>query len=360
MKLSFKDVLIVPKYSEVHSRLSVDTSTNILGSKLHIPILSANMDCVTDYSMAEHMHKYGGMGIIHRFYKSKDERISDISKSISNNIGTISIGTNNNEKQFFNFIYDLYGDKIKRICVDVSHGHSKSVKEMVSEIFARNSKIEILAGNVCTYDGTKFLMDIGVSNVKVGIGPGSACTTRTTTGVGVPQFSAIEECVNARNNWIGSYVNIIADGGITGPDDLCKAIACGADAVMLGMLLAGCDESAAPIEIIRKNQPIYYNDNREIVCDKEATGYKIYRGQSSHEIQKDVGNYRSDVASEGESFRIPGNGPLKLTLDRLVGGLRSSMSYVGAFDIRKFHKNAEFIQISHNGYLEGKPHGKNT
>ena len=230
------------------------------------------------------------------------------------------------------------------ICVDTAHGHSAGVLEAVRETRKRFPKLQLIAGNVATYAGTKALIETGVNAVKVGVGPGSICTTRIVAGVGVPQLSAIGDAVSAAK---GSGVAIIADGGIKYSGDVAKALAAGADTVMIGSLFAGTDE--APGEII-----LY-----------QGRSYKSYRGMGSIGAMNDGSKdryFQADVESpqklvpEGIEGRVPYKGPLRESIYQLVGGLRSSMGYLGCATISELHTKAKFVKISSAGLRESHVH----
>jgi IMP dehydrogenase len=247
------------------------------------------------------------------------------------------------------------GDRIARIealltvgcdviCIDTAHGHSAGVLEAVRDTRKRFPKLQLIAGNVATYEATKALIETGVNAVKVGVGPGSICTTRIVAGVGVPQLTAIGDAVAAAK---GTGVAIIADGGIKYSGDVAKALAAGADTVMIGSLFAGTDE--APGEII-----LY-----------QGRSYKSYRGMGSIGAMKEGSKdryFQADVESpqklvpEGIEGRVPYKGPLRESIYQLVGGLRSSMGYLGCANISELHTKAKFVRISSAGLRESHVH----
>jgi IMP dehydrogenase len=230
------------------------------------------------------------------------------------------------------------------ICIDTAHGHSSGVLEAVRQTRKKFSKVQLVAGNVATADATKALIDTGVNAVKVGVGPGSICTTRIVAGVGVPQLTAINDAVSAAK---GSGVAIIADGGIKFSGDVAKALAAGADTVMIGSLFAGTDE--APGEII-----LY-----------QGRSYKSYRGMGSIGAMKEGSKdryFQGDVENaqklvpEGIEGRVPYKGPLRESIYQLIGGLRSSMGYLGCATIAELHAKAKFVKISSAGLRESHVH----
>ncbi len=247
-----------------------------------------------------------------------------------------AVGTNDQEKER---VYELVKAEVDVIVIDTAHGHSSKVKEMVKYI-KKNFNVDVIAGNVATYEGTKFLIDSGVDAVKIGIGPGSICTTRVVTGVGVPQIFAIMEASKIAKK---ENVPIIADGGIKYSGDIAKAIAAGSDSVMLGNLLAGTEES--PGEMI-----IY-----------KGRSYKTYRGMGSlGAMMSGSTRYPQGIPGklvpEGIEGMVPFKGPLKETIYQLIGGLKASMGYVGARNIKEFQDKSKFIKITNAGLRESHPH----
>ncbi len=340
--LSYDDVLILPKFSEHASRSDADTTSVLVpGISLPTPIVSANMDTVTEWQMAEAMAYAGGLGVIHRFMSIEDQaeqvrKSRDEAYAIAAAVG---IGFDYMERA--EALVDAGADIL---FLDVAHGHADQALQAVGNL--KSLIVSVVAGNVATENGFRDLADAGADAIKVGIGPGAACTTRLMAGVGVPQLSAINNCAGVSQE---KGVPIIADGGIKNPGDVAKAIAAGADCVMVGSMLAGCDE--APGE-------------EKDIGDKT---YKYYSGMSSKEAQrrkreKELGvdyepeEYRN-LRSEGISGWVESKGPAGDVVRDLTYGLQSAMSYVGAFNIPEFRKQAEFIQITDAGLVESAPHG---
>lgn len=311
--LTFDDVLIVPRYSEVESRLHPDTTSRFLD--LDTPILSANMDTVTGVEMALAMDEAGATGVLHRFMP-KDELLESISKIYHKTPTTaVSVGIGDPDR-FAEWCDTLIGAGATVIVVDVAHAHTKNVIDCVKAYGDQHATLVV--GNVATPAAVEDLLFAGADWVKVGIGPGAACTTRSVTGVGYPQLTAIEQCAKAGP--------IIADGGVKNTADFCKAIAAGADAVMCGSLFAGCDE--APGEIIETPDGLR----------------KTYRGSSSAEAREEFG--LSDRIAEGKAGSVPYTGPAYHTVEQYKRALQSSMSYVGASNIDEFQKRAEFVEVT--------------
>jgi IMP dehydrogenase len=314
--LSFDDVLIAPRYSEIDSRALIDISTSFLGLDLKLPIISANMDYVTESAMANAMLGAGGFYVTHRFYTDAGMRYRDW-ENISGPL-SISVGAREDEL----LLSTLYLDNPPPyITIDVAHGHHKKVADRIKELKALGSKI--IAGNVATTDGARYLEDAGADAIKVGIGPGSVCTTREVTGVGVPQLAAIINCSNAVD------VPIIADGGIKNSGDIVKALAAGADVVMIGSLLAGTNEAPGEIRV-----------------SPDGQRWKPYRGQSI------FGANASHYTPEGVEGWVKERGPVADILHQLAGGIRSGLSYVGARNLSELRLKATFVQVTQATHLE--------
>jgi len=338
--LTFDDALIVPAYSEIESRQEISTAQEFLNLKLEIPILSANMDFVTGVSMVNAMYFKGGLGILHRFYDSDTNYISEIDAVNIKVPLWISVGIRD-LKASLDFIKRVQSrvDNLYGVCIDVAHGHHKKVGELLEIIKGsavdKISNLKVIAGNVATAEGTDFLRESGADAIKVGIGAGSVCTTRTVAGVGIPQLSAILECASVKIDYPQTV--LIADGGIRCSGDIAKALAAGADVVMVGHMLAGTDE--APGEIV--DDGIIYTWS-----DPNRPKYKRYRGQAS------FGANDSRYVKEGIEGLVPYKGPVAPILDDIQAGLRSSMSYVGARTLEEFRENAKFIEVSSHTLME--------
>lgn len=319
---TFDDVLILPQHSDINSRELISTGTDFLGLKLDVPIISSNMDYVTGSKMAIAMHEAGGLGILHRFMPWS-EQLEALDEIYANDTPVaLSVGV----REATNFADLPYDDII--VCIDVAHGDHDRVVSLIENIKTYYPHVKIIAGNVATAEGYSRLSSAGADAIKVGIGPGSVCTTREVTGVGVPQLSAIMN-VAARRASIKGTVQIIADGGIKNSGDMVKALAAGADVVMLGSLLAGASE--CPVEAI-----------------ETADGHRLkpYRGQSIFGVNG------AKFTPEGISGYVFEKGPVKDIIKQLRGGLRSGMSYVGAMNLDELRENTEFIRISPGTQVE--------
>lgn len=330
--LSFDDVLLIPQLTPLASRSLADTSAWITPSlKLKIPFLSANMDTVTDSKMAICLGKLGGMGVIHQF-QSIDREAAEV-KKVKKTLGKLPVAAAVGVNGMADRAAALAAAGVDLMVVDAAHGHSPLVADAVRTIKRLYPKMPVLAGNIATKDGAGYLIASGADAVKVGVGPGSVCTTRLVTGAGVPQFSAILAAKSA----IGKKrIGLVADGGIKRPGDVVKALAAGATAVMSGNIFAGTSESP---------------------------GRGIYRGSSTMAAARsraDRGD-RKNVADqwsrvEGVEARVPFKGPLAPIIERFLGGLRSGMSYAGARNLAELQKNARFIRITPAGLHESHPH----
>lgn len=350
--LTFDDVLIRPQFSDINSRSEVDLTVEIPGYDKFFPVISANMDTVTGEDMAATMFDYCGLGALHRFWS-----IEDNCKAIKNLLGQgrnafCSFGLGDTELNRFS---RLYSAGARLFILDVAHAAQQQVVDQYRK--AKEFKYAfIVVGNFASGESLyAFARKLGYwpDGIKIGIGPGSACTTRLKTGIGIPQFSAIREIMNfVRYNSIGGKPPfVIADGGMRTPGDIAKALGAGADMVMLGGMLAGTDET--PGEVIHSIQD-WAN------YQQKAYSFKQYRGSASKESYDDQGKDTSWRTAEGESFTVPYKGPVADVLADIEGGLRSAFTYVGARSLKEFHEKVEFIEISSAGYIEGTPHGKKS
>ncbi len=322
--LSYDDILLIPNYSTVRSRIDVDLTTRATRHyKINLPIISANMDTITEFRMANEMRKFGALGIVHRFNTIDEE--SNIVRELKDNDNDIiaaSIGVSGDYKKRLEKLVES-GANI--ICIDVAHGHHKLVKDTIE--LCQKYDVDSIAGNIATAEAAKFLCDCGADAVKVGIGPGSMCTTRINTGFGVPQITAIEEAYKVCKDY---DVPIIADGGIKNSGDVAKALAVGAETVMSGALFAGCKETPG---IVNKegNFPNYKL-------------YKRYRGSAS--LESKIIHKLEDKNIEGISVSVEYRGPIKYVIQNIEDGLRSALSYGGARNISEFRQKVSYIRVS--------------
>lgn len=340
--LTFDDVLLLPRYAAVRRReVSLATS---LGKHtvLGIPLLSAPMDTVTESELAIALGREGGLGVIHKNMTPAKQagEVAKVKKRKLLAAAAISFGDGALERALA-----VCKAGVDVVVIDTAHGHSKGVIEMTKLLKKdyRFRKVVLVSGNVGTADGARALISAGANVVKVGIGPGSICTTRVVAGIGVPQLSAIWETVRAAK---GSGVPIIADGGISHSGDIVKALAAGATAVMVGRLLASTAE--APGKLVT-------------VAGKR---YKTYRGMGSFEAMQagskdrygQAQSKKGELVPEGVSARVPYTGTLHDVVVQLMGGLTSGMVYIGARNLKELAAKAKFVQITQASLMESHPH----
>ena len=338
---TFDDVTLVPKYSSILPSETI-TSTKISHNlNLQIPLMSSAMDTVTESKMAIALSKSGGIGIIHRNL-SIQKQVQEVKKVKKNNflVGA-AIGVNPKDIER---VYKLLEAKVNLIVIDTAHGHTQKVLSMIKKIKKKFKKSTLCAGNIATGKAAKFLADAGVDIVKVGIGPGSICTTRLVTGIGVPQLSAILEVKKALKNY---KTSIISDGGIKFSGDIAKAIAAGADAIMIGSLFSGTIES--PGKTFKYRGKLYKNFR-----GMGSVG-AMSVGSADRYYQKKFKN-TSKYVPEGVEGIVKFKGPVNKIIYKLIGGLKSSMGYLGAKTIKDLQKKGEFIKISKAGFYESMVH----
>jgi len=340
--LTFDDVTLAPSYSEI---LPSETSTSIKLSKylsLKIPIMSSAMDTVTEAKMAIAVGEKGGIGVIHRNLSVK-KQIQEIRKTKSKNLLVgAAVGANSDEHKRAE---QILKENLDLIVVDTAHAHSKKVSNIIKKIIKiKPKKTALCAGNIATKEAAKFLIKLGVDIIKVGIGPGSICTTRLVAGIGVPQLSAI---LNVRKGLKNSRVSIIADGGIKFSGDIAKALAAGADAVMVGSLFAGTDQ--APGKIIKKNGK-YFKSFRGM-----GSIGAMNKGSADRYFQNKQKNASKYVPEGVEGF-VKYKGNVDKIIYQLVGGLKSSMGYLGSKNIVDLRKKPKFYKITKAGFYESMVH----
>ena len=395
--LTYDDVNIVPKYSELESRKDVKLNTKFTkNTELTIPIVSSPMDTITEEKMAVEMMEWGGVGVIHRFMDI--DKQAHMMKSLHyqwDRYFTPLSGNDNEEEKTLDKVWDEWWDNIKHwthppdksdwddlkerlewrermlldddiwrkrprcaaigvtgdylerakelvnngcnvLLIDVAHGHHKLVGEAIEEIKKNISGVEVIAGSIATRYAAKYLCEKGVDGLRVGVGNGSLCETRIRTGIGIPQFSALLDICSITDDY---NVPVIADGGVRYVGDICKGLGCGADSVMLGSLLAGTKETPGDITKVGE----WPNERL----------YKKYRGSASIDSKGDRGEYNN---VEGNSKIIPYKGKVKRILSDIRDGLSSSFSYVGASNILDFQSKCEFVRVTQAGTIEAKPH----
>lgn len=334
--LTYDDVLLMPTHCEITSRSIPSLRSRITKNfTVDIPFISANMDTVTEEKMALAMANLGGVGSLHRFLSIEDQaqEVKNLVKSKSKIPGLVvaaSVGVKEEGKQRAAALVDA---GVEILTLDIAHGDSVMMLEVLEYLKKTHPHVDIIAGNVAMPDGVRRMIDAGADSIKVGIGPGSMCTTRIITGCGVPQLTAVALCVaEARKH----DIPVIADGGIKTSGDIVKAFAAGAESVMLGSMLGGTLES--PGEVVG--------------------GMKKYRGMASKDAQVSWrGNMQQGMAPEGESRMIPCKGSVVDVVHELAGGVRSGMTYLNAQNLSDINKNAYFMEMSTSGMIESRPHG---
>lgn len=336
--ITFDDVLLVPGYNGIRSRQAVTTDVTLGHVTLGLPILSANMDTITGWQMAATIARLGGLGILHRFM-SIEANVAEFKKAREHGPVAVSIGVSGDSMERAEA---LIGAGAEIICVDVAHGHSKMMNQTVRGLREQyGDNLLIIAGNVATYAGADYLAAAGADVIKVGIGPGSVCTTRIKTGFGVPQLTAILDCRKVDRP-------IIADGGIRVPGDAVKALAAGAACVMLGGMLSGTDET--PGQKIERSISDAAGNTR-------TSHFKVFRGMASREAQEDFMGSMSDwKTAEGIAIEVAAKGPVSAIIGDVMGGIRSGMTYCGAKDLKELQRKAQFIEVSRAGVDESLPH----
>ncbi|MTI13441.1 GMP reductase [Sansalvadorimonas verongulae] len=330
IKLGFKDVLFRPKRSTLRSRSQVDLQRTF--RFMHsgrewtgVPVIAANMDTVGTFEIAKALAEHGMLTALHKHYTLEewDGFLKDADEDIYNRI-MVSSGTSDNDFAKLTALLERH-PKLYFICIDVANGYSEHFVSFVSKVRESFPDKVIIAGNVVTGEMVEELLLGGADVVKVGIGPGSVCTTRVKTGVGYPQLSAIIECADAAHGLSGQ---IIGDGGCTCAGDVAKGFGGGADFMMLGGMLAGHDESGG--EIVKEGDEtfkLFYGMSSSTAMDKHAGGVAEYR------------------ASEGKTVKVPYRGPVINTIQDILGGVRSTCTYVGAAQLKELTKRTTFIRV---------------
>ena len=342
LKLTYDDVLLVPQWSDVLPA-EVSLKTHLTRrSALSIPVLSSAMDTVTELTMALTLARLGGMGVLHRNLTPEDQA-EQVRRFKTEEPGLpigAAVGTSDADLARADGLKAAGCDVV---VVDTAHGHSIGVLRRVEQLKGRLEGVEILGGNVATPEATEALIEAGADGVKVGVGPGSICTTRVVAGVGVPQLSAVMECAAAAAT---HGISIIADGGLTKSGDIVKALAAGATTVMLGSLLAGTDE--APGDRVKVG----------------GRHYKSYRGMGSVGAmeQGSAGRYfqegvaKDKLVAEGVEGLVPYGGSVTEKLHQLLGGLRAGMGYTGSATLSDLRQRAKFVRITSAGLVESRTH----
>jgi len=356
LSLTFDDVLLVPAFSDLIPAEAKTTTRLTKNISLHIPLLSAAMDTVTESDMAIAMALDGGIGILHRNMKPEEQaaHVARVKAFDTQTLGEhatrdaqgrlrvgAAVGTGSDA---MDRIEKMVEAGLDVVIIDTAHGHSAKVIETIHLVGAKFPRLDLIAGNIATKDAAQALIDAGVDAVKVGIGPGSICTTRIVAGVGVPQLSAIMHVASICRP-LG--IPVIADGGIKFSGDLAKAIAAGADCAMIGSLLAGTDETPGDVIVV------------------QGRSYKVYRGMGSvgAMVRGSADRYfqgavkqEQKLVPEGIEGRVPYKGSVGKILHQLVGGLCAGMGYTGCGTISELQTKAQFTRMTNAGYRESHVH----
>ncbi len=359
--LTFDDILLLPGYTDFF-RNDIDLSTHITKHfSIKIPLVSAPMDTVTESRLAIKLAKLGGIGIIHRNLTIEDQ-VAEAKKVLVENLPVgVAIGASPGYEKRVAALVEI---GIKLLVIDTAHGFAKYVIDALISIKRSHPHIDIIAGSIATSDGAKALIDAGADGLRVGMGPGAICTTRVISGMGVPQITALQSVVPVAAS---AGIPVIADGGIKYSGDMVKALAVGANAVMMGSFFAAAEEAPGKTVILQRDQ-VPHRFRSIFQTNKNEYLFKEYRGMGSVSAMKRGGEVHSEEEFHGKSYQdgvlvaegVEGLVPVKATLQALVdqalGGIRSGFYYVGAKNIYELREKAAFIQITQASLTEGHPH----
>ena len=327
--LTYDDIQLIPAFSSIESRSTIDLSTQLTTNyRINVPLIASPMDTVCDSEMAIAMAELGGVGCIHRFNTIEEQglEVKKVRTAVQDAVVMAAVGANGD---YLERAHELVWAGANIILIDVAHGYHKFVIDAIHNLKnSLPSHVDIIAGNVATGGAALRLLDAGADAIRVGIGGGSLCTTRIKTGFGVPNVTSLQDCARQVS------VPIIACGGIRSSGDIAKALGVGANSVILGSLIAGTKE--APGAIIEKQNGLY----------------KRYRGAASLETKSVHGQAKRNV--EGESTVVPFKGGVKFIVDGLLDGLRSALSYAGANNLTEYFP--EYVVVTQAGVNEARPH----
>lgn len=364
--ITFDDVLLIPGYSDF-KRQEISLETKLTKNiSLKIPLVSAPMDTVTESELAIALAKLGGIGIIHRNLTIEDQvlevkKVKDYTQSGQEKLLVgAAIGASSGFEMRAEALIEVGVDVI---VVDSAHGYADYILETIKYL-KKNYKIDVIAGNIATYDGAKALIDAGADGLRVGMGPGAICTTRIISGMGVPQITAILETSKASKD---TGIPVIADGGIKYSGDMVKAFCAGADTVMMGSFFASCKEAPGEhLELPPEQVPSRF---KSILKQNKATyTFKSYRGMGSLGAMQKGTEIKSEDEFHGKSYKdrvlvaegveglVPINGDVQKVVDQALGGIRSGMYYIGAKTIKDIQDKGRFIQITQASLTESHPH----
>lgn len=359
--LTFDDVLLIPGYADF-SRSDIDLTTKLTKNiSLTTPLVSSPMDTVTESKLAIALAQLGGIGIIHRNLTVAQQAKEVATVKKKKLLVGAAVGASSGYEER---VEALVKAGVDVIIVDAAHGYASNVIEATRAIKKNYPKLDVIAGNIATFDGAKALIEAGADGLRVGMGPGAICTTRIISGMGVPQITAIQEVVRAAKK---KNVPVIADGGIKYSGDMIKALAAGASSVMLGGLFAQMEE--APGNIVSLSREHVPHRFQSILNDKQKTyKFKEYRGMGSVGAMKQGAKIKSEDEYHGKNYKdkvlvaegveglVPVKGSVKSFVDQSLGGIKSGMYYVGAKTIAELWEKGEFMQITHASLTESHPH----
>jgi len=338
MAISLDDILLEPQYSEIDSRLDTSVKTRLTTKKkLEIPIMATNMSTITEYDMMKTMSDLGGVACLHRFLPNS-ERLDIVRKAYKTGVKPImaSIGVGDKE---YSMGVELIQAGADILLIDVAHAHSKGVFDQLNNFQVFRKNIDIIVGNIATKEAAAQFLAVGVDGLRIGIGPGSRCLTRTVTGHGVPNATALLGVRAARTEYAkntGAYVPLIMDGGLRTSGDIVKALYIGADVACLGGMLAGTEET--PGQIVKNGGGLH----------------KKFYGMASKDAMEIHGKGKPGIAAEGFSELVPYQGSVRPIVEEIVGGIRSGLSYTGAKTIAELRQKGRPMLLSQAAQYESK------
>lgn len=359
--LTFDDVLLLPGYADF-VRSDINLTTRLTKQiTLKIPLVSAPMDTVTEAKLAIALGKKGGIGIIHRNLTIEQQAQEVANAKKANTLVGAAVGAN---KGYEERVSALVNAGVDVLVVDSAHGYSLPILTAVKRIKQKYSATQVIGGNIATYDGAEALINAGADGLRVGMGPGAICTTRIVSGMGVPQITALFETVKAAKK---HNVPVIADGGIKYSGDMTKALAAGAETVMMGSFFASCAE--APGEIVTLKRESVPHRFQSILTNEKTYKFKTYRGMGSIGAMREGARIKSEDEFHGKSYYkervlvaegveglVPVKGTVSELVDQSLGGIVSGMYYVGAKSVDELQKKAQFTEITQASLTESHPH----
>ncbi len=338
--LTFDDVLLVPRRSSIRSRGDVSLRTRLSRNiDIDLPIIAANMDTVCEVEMALAMARLGGVGVIHRFLPilAQAAMVEQVKADNPDHIAAAAVGTDHDALERSKA---LVAAGVDALVLDIAHGHAEHAIDALKALKDTHPTIDVIAGNVATQPGAEDLYEAGADAIKVGVGPGGVCTTRLVAGVGVPQLTAIADAADIP-------IPVIADGGIKNSGDIAKAIAAGADSVMIGSMFAGTKESPGEVESTARGL---------MKRVRGMASFEAIEARAERHGEEIDHEYFEQRAPEGVEGTVPYKGEVSKLVATLVAGLKSGMSYSNARTIAEFWEKAEFVRVTSLGYRENQPH----